>query len=185
MARVAILWERIQPTLSAALDTTELGRLQAISSAARTAGCHLIWDVHNYAKYTDGGGVERTLGDGVLTQAHLVDLWTRMSTAFKSDSGVLAYGIMNEPQVAASPWETMSQAVVTGVRGNNDNKLIMVPGAGFSGAQSWPDTHPKAWITDAANNFRYEAHHYWDIDHSGDYGETYAATLANAVTAGF
>ena len=37
------------------------------------------------------------LGDGHLTNAHLVDLWTRLSTALRGRAGVLGYGLMNEP----------------------------------------------------------------------------------------
>jgi hypothetical protein len=56
-----------------------------------------VLDVHNFARYIVSGGAEQVLGDGSLTQAQLVDLWTRLSTAFKTNPGIYAYGLMNEP----------------------------------------------------------------------------------------
>ena len=53
----------------------------------------------------------------------------------------------------------------------------MVAGYNWSGMRGWTTTHPSAWITDSAKNFRYEAHQYWDADRSGVYG-SYDAELA-------
>lgn len=102
--RLPFRWEHLQPTLGAALDSTELSRLQAVVGRIQTAGMRAILDLHNYARYTTSDGVERTLGDGTLTQAHLVDLWDRVAAAFAGNAGLYAYGIMNEPHdLAAQP----------------------------------------------------------------------------------
>jgi hypothetical protein len=51
----------------------------------------------------------------------------------------------------------------------------------WSGVQTWTRCHPDAWINDPANRFLYEAHHYFDGDHSGTYKRTFAEeTLASA-----
>ena len=50
----------------------------------------------------------------------------------------------------------------------------MVAGYQWSGVQVWADQHPRAWIVDPLDNVRYEAHHYWDADHSSLYKESYA-----------
>ena len=96
LLRLPFLWERIQPTLSSALSTTEVTRITNYVQQARLAGCKVILDVHNYGRYTSGG-TTHVLGDGTLTQAHLVDLWTRISAAFKGMAGVGGYALMNEP----------------------------------------------------------------------------------------
>jgi endoglucanase len=100
---------------------------------------------------------------------------------------------MNEPTglpststlSAAKLWEKASQSALTAIRGNGDTQLVMVPGYNWSGAQRWAATHPKAWITDSAHNFRYEAHHYWDRDNSGTYTHSYVDEVANAVSRGY
>ncbi len=96
VVRFPFLWERIQHTLGAALDATELARIQTYVSNAHAAGLGVILDVHNFCRYNIGGTVH-VIGDGTLTQAHFVDLWTRLSTAFKGNSGIAGYGLMNEP----------------------------------------------------------------------------------------
>jgi hypothetical protein len=94
--RVPFRWERIQPTRNAALDATELSRLTAVVTAANSAGMKVVLDVHNYGRYIVSGGAELVLGTDIPA-ADLVDLWTRLSTAFKGNPGVYAYGLMNEP----------------------------------------------------------------------------------------
>jgi hypothetical protein len=86
---------------------------------------------------------------------------------------------------AAQTWEKGSQAAVSAIRGRGDTKQILVPGYNWSGAQRWSSTHPTKWIVDSANNFRYEAHHYWDRDNSGQYKNTYAAEVLDAVNRGY
>lgn len=40
--------------------------------------------------------------DGTFTKSALIDFWTKMSTAFKSNATVVAYGLMNEPWAGGS-----------------------------------------------------------------------------------
>lgn len=102
VVRIAFRWERIQPTLGAALDATELGYLTDSVAAAKAAGLKVIIDLHNYGEYVVAPGWptgRATVGggSGTVTTAHLVDVWERLSAVFKSESAVIAYGIMNEP----------------------------------------------------------------------------------------
>ena len=94
LIRLPFRWERIQPTLGAALDSAELARINAVVTAAEARGMTVVLDLHNYGRYTQAG-VERTLGDGVLTSTHLADVWTRLATYFQGRS--VWYGLMNEP----------------------------------------------------------------------------------------
>ena len=69
--------------------------------------------------------------------------------------------------------------------GGGDDRLVLVQGYEWAGAQRWPQNHPKAWISDPADNFRYEAHHYWDRNNSGAYTNGYEAEVADAQQRGF
>jgi Cellulase (glycosyl hydrolase family 5)/Ca-dependent carbohydrate-binding module xylan-binding len=189
LVRIEFRWERLQPRLGHALDRAELARLRAAVAAARAAGLDAILDMHNYGAYylSDGTqGVRQPLGSRALTIGDFADAWRRISQAFRSNPGVVAYGLMNEPvnmpgwrrSTPARVWERASQAAVDAIRSNGDRRLIMVGGYLWSGVQVWAQQHPSAWIRDPADNIRYEAHHYWDRDHSSLYRSSYAAQVA-------
>lgn len=116
VVRLPIRWERVQPTLGGALNAAEVARLTTAIGNASNAGLKVLVDVHNYARFiqsnddatfsdtysdwygTGGGGSTLVLGGGgTLTNAHLTDLWVRLSTALAGNPGVLGYGLMNEP----------------------------------------------------------------------------------------
>ena len=189
VVRLPFRWERLQPNLSQPFDAAELGRLTSTVDAAQAAGISVILDVHNYAGYYrwDGTkGVRRALGSAELTKADFVDLWRRLSVAFKGRPGVAGYGLMNEPigiapaagLTPARRWEIISQAAVDAIRANGDTTTVLVAGYEWSGVVQWTRNHPKPWITDPAGNVRYEAHHYFDGDHSGRYVRSYDQELA-------
>jgi hypothetical protein len=196
LVRLPFRWERIQPTLGGALNSAELQRLTDAINRAKAAGLTVIPTVFNYGGYMlfDGAkGVRRTIGTSALSNANFADLWSRLSQAWRTNTGVAGYGLMNEPanMTAAAgltppqTWERASQAAVDAIRATGDTRVILVPGYNFSGAQRWQATHPVKWITDGADNIRYEAHHYWDRDNSGAYANSYAAEVADAVARGF
>ncbi len=178
--RLPFRWERIQPALGEELDDEELGRLRGTVHRAYTAGLEVILDVHNYGAYhlTDGTrGVRRAIGSEEVSQDDFVDLWRRLSAAFREEPGVIAYDLMNEPsnlpevdhRPPAQVWEEASQAAVTAIRAGGDDTLIMVAGYHYSHAGEWPEQHPQPWIEDPADNYRYEAHHYWKHDDGNSY----------------
>ncbi len=184
IVRLPFRWERIQPQLGAALNPGERDKLTAAVARAHSAGLQVVLDVHNYGAYYlfDGSkGVRRGLGSPQLTKSHFADLWRRLSAHFKSNSGVYAYGLMNEPtgiseSAGLSPaqrWEIISQAALDAIRANGDGKTVMVAGYDWSGVRQWVTQHPQPWIKDPLGRFRYEAHHYWDVDNSGDYPDDY------------
>lgn len=196
VVRLPFRWERIQPTIGRPLDSQELARLRGAVARAGRAGLQVVLDVHNYGGYyrSDGTrGVRAVLGSTRLTRFDFADVWGRLSNSFKSNPVVLGYGLMNEPaEMAAagslSPaqvWERASQEALNRIRRNGDRKLVLVAGYAWSGAQQWTTHHPRPWITDAAGNVAYEAHHYWDRDNSGDYPDRYADEVANAAQRGW
>ena len=188
LIRVPILWDRLQRTLGGTLETDYLNGIKNNVAWAKANGCSVIIDLHNYGRYAiDESGtytsyiIENTYGGVVkVTTAHLSDVWRRLSTEFRNESAVYAYGMMNEPHdMGSANWKLISQNVLTAIRASGDNKMIMVSVDSWSGAHSWVGTHgPTAWITDPANNFKYEAHQYFDSDSSGTYRSSYQDELA-------
>jgi endoglucanase len=148
-------------------------------------------DMHNYGAYylaKGSVGVRRPIGSPQCRLLHFADVWRRLSTRFKNTPGVVGYGLMNEPVglpdsstlSAAQLWERASQRALNAIRANGDRKLVFVSGYFYAGVQAWTAHHPDAWIQDSANRHRYEAHHYWDVDHSGDYPDSYQTEVAYA-----
>jgi hypothetical protein len=184
LVRIEFRWERLQPEPGGPIEGGELSRLRAVVRRAGAAGLGVILDMHNYGAYylSDGArGVRRPIGSASVTVAHFADAWRRIATAFVQEAAVVAYGLMNEPVEMAAPgaaaartWERASRSAVEAIRSTRDRRLVMVPGYLWSAAQAWADQHPLPWITDPAGNVRYEAHHYWDLDHSSHYRHSYA-----------
>lgn len=195
VCRLSFRWETLQPTLGGSLNGPELARIKGAVADAAAAGLKVILDLHNYGGYQDvaytsaGATPQKKIGSAQCTQAHFVDVWTRLSAEFKGDSRVYAYELMNEPQAvpvstygtAAAAWEAHTQAVVTALRAAGDTTLLLVPGYEFSAVSQWVKNHPVGWITDTASNFRYCAHHYWSSGVSSD--ADYALTWADEVAA--
>jgi hypothetical protein len=196
LVRLPIRWERLQPALGQSLDQVELQRLKDAVARAGAAGLQVILDIHNYGAYylSDGRqGVRRALGSAQVPDSAFADLWRRLSLHFKDDPAVLAYGLMNEPvglaatatRTPAQVWERASQAAVDAIRATGDQTFVRVAGYFWSGVTSFAQQHPRAWIRDPLGYVRYEAHDYFDRDHSGTYVQTYAEELADAQARGY
>jgi hypothetical protein len=187
---IGFRWERLQPELGEPLDQQELAYLKEAVESAEHAGLHVVLQPFNKAAYyrSDGErGTRLLIGPTSLTRSYFNDLWIRLSDEFRDDPTVIAYGLMNEPAASVRPetWERTSQEAVTAIRANGDAKLILVPGARWSKLREWTSTHPRAWISDPLDNFRYEAHHYFDHDATGTYVNRYAEDLQAAQAAGY
>lgn len=182
LVRIECRWERLQPRLGEALDLVELTRVRAALDAARDAGLAAVLDVHNYGAYylAEGGqGVRRALGSPQLPVEALGDLWARLVEALGPGRRRVAWGLMNEPvrmPGEAATWERASQLAVDAIRARGDRHLVVVGGYEWSGIQVFARRHPRPWIRDGA--VRYEAHHYFDLDHSSRYELSYDAQLA-------
>ena len=188
LIRLPVRWERLQPTLGGPLEAVNLSALKRDIGWAKAHGDKVIIDVHNYGRYkiNEAGVVKEyvidNFYDGVVkvSGADFADLWVKLSNEFKLEAAVYAYDLMNEPHdMGTADWKSISQAVLTAIRNNGDDKLIMVPGDSYSSADRWPVVHgPVSWISDPVNKFVYEAHQYFDRDNSGTYTRTYDQELA-------
>lgn len=180
--RMPFRWERVQRTPFGPLDTDEMSRLQAAVRAAHDAGLKVILDLHNFAGYyladqATGLGVRRAIGSPELPINAFTDVWAKLANYFAGDDAVYAFDLMNEPVgmqargrvSAARVWEQASQQAVNVIRATGDTREIMVAGYQWSSMVAWSTNHPTSWIKDPANNFRFEAHQYFDAAHSGVY----------------
>jgi hypothetical protein len=184
--KIPFRWERLQPKPGGRLAPAELRRLRAVVERAGAAGLEVVLDVHNFgAYYLEHGGKGRrcALGRRGCTVSDFADLWRRIAAAFRGSSEVVGYTLMTEPvamkrvrsRSAPEVWRQASQAAVKAIRRAGErNAVLFISGYHWSSTHDWTRWNPEPWITDPAGLIRYEAHHYWDRDHSGAYRHTYA-----------
>jgi aryl-phospho-beta-D-glucosidase BglC (GH1 family) len=191
VARIGFRWERLQPTRGAALNASELARIQQAVTFAGNAGMKAVLDLHNYGMYVTSAGPQ-ILGSPGLPLTDLIDVWQRLSDAFVGNTNVLAYSLMNEPhgmpfgpfnESPAQLWEKASQAVLSAIRTKGDTTEIHVSVYEFAHITAVTQNHLAPWITDPANNMRYEAHIYPYYDHftagRPNYPDTYDTELTH------
>ena len=164
---------------------------------ARTTAINIDWHDSANTYLSSSSGTQVT--DSLASWTQLSVTGTAPANAAKANITIKAYSsvtnevtyiddvIMQASTNESAPqiWEAISQSALNAIRANADSTLVLVPGYDFSHAYNWPVNHPAGWITDSANNFRYEAHHYWDTNHSGTYVNSYAQESANAAAAGY
>jgi endoglucanase len=184
LIRFAFLWERVQPQPGGPLDVEYLALLKQAARWAEASGARLIIEPHNFGRYRveesgqrveciidepDAGGAVR------VSREAFADLWARLAREFRGDAGVFGFDLMNEPHdLGRADWKTISQAALDAIRGVGDERLILVPGDGWSSAGQWlKHNGESAWIHDPADHFAYEAHCYFDRDGSGAYARSY------------
>ena len=164
--RLPIAWERLQPRLSGDLEAGELGRLRAVIREASALGLLTIIDLHNYGLYRGAA-----VGTPSVPQLAFSDAWERIAVAFKDEK--VAFGLMNEPHaIAPADWGRAAQAAVRAIRGTGARQLILLAGAGWSGAHDFvggPESSAAvlADVADPGNALAIEVHQYLDADFSG------------------
>jgi endoglucanase len=156
--RLPFSWERIQPTLSQALSSTESTRLSTTVTDLLATGASVILDVHNYARYSG-----MIIGSSSVTQAAFADLWSRLAMQYGSQPKII-FGLMNEPHdIDNATWVNAAQAAITAIRATGATNLILVSSNGWDNAATW-STYADALLTltDSANNLAFEAHNYFN-----------------------
>ncbi|KAJ3122143.1 hypothetical protein HK098_003089 [Nowakowskiella sp. JEL0407] len=179
--RLPILWERLQPILNGAFDSTYQSGLDATIKMMNAAGATVIVEPHNFARYRN-----KIIGTTDVPNSAFVDFWVRMSNLYSSNSQVW-FNLMNEPHDQDSvAWAVSAQAAISAIRDAGFTGVIQVPGVRWTGAHSWlaiggndgtvSNGDALKNITDPLNNFFIEVHQYLDVDHSGTHTECVSAT---------
>lgn len=185
LVRIPFRWERLQPTLGDDFAEQYAATIDQMLDFASEHGIDVVLGLHNYGVYITPDGA-LPLGSTELPASALTEVWVRISERWGTHPAVVAYGLMNEPHSLvgdsladqARRWEAVTQETVMGIRATGDTTLLMVPGYDWSSLPRWRQTHPVGWITDPADNFRYEAHHYWDDIGEGAYTLPYVDEVA-------
>lgn len=122
-------------------------------------------------------GIENApVGTARLPSSAFANLWTQISTHYKTNTTVSGYDLMNEPinGFVFSNWFNAAQAAITAIRANGDTHRIYVEGVNFSGAWNWVSGEGQPYnnstlyqLNDPLNNLVFSAHSYLDRDNSG------------------
>lgn len=169
LVRLPFLWERVQPTLNAPLDQTELQRLVGFVNTTTAKGVTVLIDPHNYGRYR-----QQVVGSAGVPHAAFGDFWSRLAVTFRGNPRVI-FGLMNEPYgMPTENWVRAANEAIRRIRATGATNTIAVPGNAWSGAYSWaadwygtPNAQALLQVVDSGNNMVFEVHQYLDTDSSG------------------
>ena len=166
VVRIAVLWERIQPTLKGALDPVEMAAITTSVNAANAAGIKVIFDLHNYARYDTlangtSGGVYilgqnapathngATVG-GTMSDC-FADVWTRIMNYYNTGQ-LWAAELTNEPHDCpngVTDWQAASRQAVEAIRLVSPTAKIVVGGYSYSSVLNWITSNGSTpWLTE-------------------------------------
>ena len=186
--RVPFRWERIQPLLGGPLEKVEIDRLVRIAEWAEEKGVRVIFDMHNFGRYSIryqdkivSAVINKKYDSQVLVSSdNLIDVWSKIIRACDAvEVTPWALGLMNEPHdMGLGNWRKISRSLVTGIRAMGSHHTLLVAGDGWSSAENWKKHHgAKTWIEDPLDKVIYEAHVYFDHDGAGRYGLSFSEEL--------
>jgi endoglucanase len=178
VVRLPYCWERLQRSLFGKLDDTELGRIKSFVAAASAHNMRVILSPHNFGRYLLHGKVTLIGTEGVSIEA-FADFSRRVAAAFADNDAVYALSLMNEPHDSGGLWKQTAQAGLNAIRTADNKRLVLAPGDEWSGAWSWRRYNDDFLLEDATGYIMYEAHQYFDFDHSGTYKIGYALNGAS------
>ena len=158
LVRLPVTLERVQPETGGSLDPANIAEIERCVVAARDNGLLLIIDAHNYGQRDKMN----------VTGRDLTNFWIKIAVRFAHHSHV-GYGLMNEPKAFEPPqWREIIETVVSGIRATGTKQLLMVPGSGWDGANTWvKNGNAASFETFHDPNFMFEVHQYLDSDSSG------------------
>jgi endoglucanase len=168
IVRLPYRWERLQPSLFGNLDQTELARITSVVNAAAERGMKIILSPHNFGRYIHNGA-DALIGTTGVPITAFADFSNKVARAFAGNGAVYALSLMNEPHDSRNLWKQTAQAGLDAIRRADSNRLVLAPGDQWSGAWSWKTFNDDFLLDDPAVRVIYEAHQYFDIDHSGTY----------------
>lgn len=121
--RLPFRWERLQRSLLAEFDATELARLDGFVTATTAKGMNVLLDPHNYARYHG-----ELVGSSAVPNAALANFWSRLAQRYKANPRVI-FGLMNEPHtMPTEQWVSAANDAIVAIRATGATNLILVPG---------------------------------------------------------
>lgn len=168
LVRVPFLWEKLQPVLNGPLNEDELQHLRETTALAAERSMRVIFLPWNFGKYN---GLQ--IGSADVPVSAYVDFLQKFATAFRDDSAMYAYDLMQEPEGFNGSWPAIAQAGLNAVRSVDNAKLILVQGECGSLGESFAQCNSGLNIVDSSNNFAYEAHQSFSADGQDTYSQSY------------
>ncbi len=178
LVRLPIRWERLQHTLGAGLDSTELNRLNTFIDSCAVYKLNVIIDLHNYGLYYINGKPFE-LGSVTVTRDMFADVWQKIALAFNSKTNIYGFDLMNQPQGLGNyTWPIAAQQAIDAIRQVNKKVNIIVEGENSGLTECWPTCNdPMKNLYDTYNKIIYSAHIFFDTDGTGVYTSTNYDTL--------
>ena len=181
--RLPFRWERVQRTPGSPLDAGEVAQLAKVVTVGRELGLCVILDLHNFGLYAS-----KSLGSPEVPLSSFSDFWLRLREAFP-DPEYVALGLMNEPaKMGRADWVRAAQEALTALRGAGSKHLVLVSGAGWSGAHDWgnrqagiSNAEAFAGLNDPLRRSALEVHQYADRNASGTGKECIAPERMSAI----
>ncbi|MGA2239457.1 MAG: cellulase family glycosylhydrolase [Candidatus Bathyarchaeia archaeon] len=180
--RLVTYWEQLETSTSPTLFSYNNSYLQQLVQTVQTYnqyGVYVYIDLHEHGALNTLGkfipivGNDVTFGDAFYNDTsassareHLRQLWLMLSGTFRDDSGVIGYGICNEPhhsgsltdQQVANYWFDIADYVIGSLRSVGDSHIVFVNFAPYSQTTKYMSRK----LND--NNVVYEVHFYYGID---------------------
>ncbi len=193
--RLVFSWEVVQPTLNGPLASVGAAGTYVTTFADRVSyatskGMYVMIEPHgagsgNFAKYKGN-----LVGTTAVPNSAFADLWSRLATQFKGNTRVI-FGLTNEPHdMSTAQWFQAAQAAVLGIRATGATNLILVPGNGFTSAESWTSNYYdtastkvsnatafKQYINDPLGNTGVSVHMYFDQNSGGGANDIVSPTI--------
>ena len=197
LARLPFRWERMQDNPFGNLNEFNVAKFLTFLRQAKERGFKVLPDCHNYGRYYVGGTLKIIGSEDSnlnIDESALGDFWRRLIPRVQN-AGLMdvIYGwdIMNEPfglgvgqsnsdAVGQQRWYNICQNTINAIRTVDVSKPIFIPGYQYSPSYNWTYYSDNLKnLYDPNYNLIYEAHLYFDADHSGTYtrgGDFYAET---------
>lgn len=127
---------------------------------------YVILDLHAApgAQGTDANISDALVGNDLWNKAIYKDitvrLWQRLSARYINDNRVAFYDLINEPNNVPGgnpPIHDLFERLITAVRAQGDNHLLMVEGNGWGNNYDYMEP----WTFSNPTNLIYNAHRYW------------------------
>jgi endoglucanase len=178
VVRLTYLWDRLQHSLFGELDRAELSRIKDVVAAARVRNMQVILSPHNFGRYPVNG-IRTLIGTTGVPNEAFADFTYKVATAFAGNDAVYALSLMNEPHDSEGLWKQTAQAGLYAIRRADPERLILAPGDHWSSAHGWQQYNADFLLEDPADRITYEAHQYFDADHTGSYKVGYTLNGAS------
>lgn len=202
--RLPFSWVRMQHTLGGSLHAGYSAAYKTLVETLTNAGFRVIVDCHAYMRYATGvwsgetqvGTYDQhTIGDGTVTNAHLVDLWSKVAALFVGNHYV-QFGLMNEPHDLPFNSTTLFSyfnAQIAAIRSAGAKQLILVSNSEGSEVTHWNTWSPNGGpldsvaaldIVDSENNYAFEHHCYISDPGATDFSSALATITSWSRTNG-